>query len=88
MDVAFEASFARDLRRIRDRALQQRIRRAIDRVKAAKTPHDIPGLAKMENFPGYYRIRVGEYRIGIEIVGSIAIFVRVLHRRDIYRYFP
>lgn len=36
----------------------------------------------------YYRLRVGDYRIGLEIEGEIIVFVRCLHRRDIYRYFP
>ncbi len=36
----------------------------------------------------YYRIRVGDYRIGVEVVGDEILFVRILHRKDIYRYFP
>lgn len=36
----------------------------------------------------YYRIRVGEYRIGMAVNENTAIFVRVLNRKEIYRYFP
>jgi mRNA interferase RelE/StbE len=31
---------------------------------------------------------VGDYRIGISVEGDEVEFVRCLHRRDIYRYFP
>jgi mRNA interferase RelE/StbE len=31
---------------------------------------------------------LGDYRIGIEVLEDEVIFVRMLHRRDIYRYFP
>lgn len=37
---------------------------------------------------GHYRIRVGEYRIGVRIMGDMVTFVRVLERKDLYKYFP
>jgi len=36
----------------------------------------------------YYRLRVGGYRVGLEVEGEAVVFVRYLHRREIYRYFP
>ena len=36
----------------------------------------------------FYRIRVGDYRLGLELEGEEVVFVRCLHRREIYRYFP
>lgn len=36
----------------------------------------------------FYRIRVGDYRIGFMLDNDILVFMRVLHRKDIYRYFP
>ncbi|MGL4377778.1 MAG: type II toxin-antitoxin system RelE family toxin [Microcoleaceae cyanobacterium] len=35
-----------------------------------------------------YRLRVGDYRIGFYFDDETITFVRVLHRKDIYRYFP
>ena len=35
-----------------------------------------------------YRIRVGDYRVGIEVEDGVAILLRFGHRRDIYRSFP
>ncbi len=35
-----------------------------------------------------YRIRIGDYRIGIEVQGYQVEMMRVLHRREFYRYFP
>lgn len=88
MDVAFEASFARDLRRIRDKQLRERVRNIIDEVKVTSDIGQVRSLRKMQGWEIYYRIRLGDYRIGIEIVNEKVIFVRVLHRRDIYRKFP
>jgi len=34
-----------------------------------------------------WRIKIGDYRIGVEIKKDTVIFVRILHRKDIYKYF-
>jgi len=45
-------------------------------------------LKPLKGFQGFYRLRLGSYRIGIERKGTRWILRRVLHRKDIYRYFP
>jgi mRNA interferase RelE/StbE len=42
----------------------------------------------MQGYDNFYRIRLGEYRIGIELVDDEIIFTRFLHRKDVYKYFP
>ncbi|MGA9351150.1 MAG: type II toxin-antitoxin system RelE/ParE family toxin [Anaerolineae bacterium] len=42
----------------------------------------------MKGYDTFYRIRLGDYRIGIEVLEDKVILVRILHRKDIYRYFP
>ncbi|MFP4247584.1 MAG: type II toxin-antitoxin system RelE family toxin [Halochromatium sp.] len=42
----------------------------------------------MTGYPNRYRIRIGAYRIGIELQGDTIEVMRVLHRREFYRYFP
>jgi mRNA interferase RelE/StbE len=49
---------------------------------------EIPHLKKLQGFKSVYRIRIGDYRIGIFIDGNTVQFVRVLNRKDIYKYFP
>ncbi|WP_333425936.1 hypothetical protein [Microcoleus sp. F4-D5] len=31
---------------------------------------------------------MGDYRIGIKVNDGVVYFVRILHRKEIYRYFP
>jgi mRNA interferase RelE/StbE len=57
-------------------------------AKAAASLNDLPDVKKMQGYDSLYRIRLGDYRIGIEVVADQVIFVRFLHRKDIYRYFP
>ena len=89
MRVAFRQSFERDLKKLKaDRAMRQRIREMIEEVEAAGRLEEVTSLKKLSGGGAYYRIRVGDYRIGLEVEGGNVTFVRCLHRRDIYRYFP
>jgi mRNA interferase RelE/StbE len=84
----FKESFAKDLRRLREQALLRRIRDAIEVVERAGSLAEVAQIKKLSGAGSYYRIRVGEYRIGLIVEGEAVVFVRVLHRREIYRYFP
>jgi len=45
-------------------------------------------IEHLKGYKGYYKIRVGDYRIGLKLEGNTIIFERVMHRKEIYRYFP
>jgi len=57
-------------------------------VIAARSLAGIPNLKKLKGFKKHYRIRVGDYRAGVIIEGENVIFERLLHRKDIYKYYP
>lgn len=88
MKVAFRSSFLRDVKNVRDAAMKRRIIGAIEQVEAAQRPDQVAGLSSITGESGAYRIRVGDYRLGLIIASDTATFVRCLHRREIYRYFP
>ena len=49
----------------------------------------IKNMKKIRGYNGYYRIRIGVYRIGFKIEsGNTIIFYRVKNRNDIYKIFP
>ncbi len=45
-------------------------------------------IRKLKGFDDYYRIKIGNFRIGFKKSDNQIIFMRVLHRKDIYRRFP
>lgn len=71
VETYFRRSFARDLKKIRDDSLRRRIKEAVEQVEAASSLHEIPNLTKLSGSSGFYRIRVGDYRIGIAVEKSI-----------------
>ncbi|WP_373535044.1 type II toxin-antitoxin system RelE/ParE family toxin [Microcoleus sp.] len=52
--------------------------------------NDLQTIVNLKKLKGdnTYRFRVGDYRIGFYFDGETVTFARVLHRKDIYRYFP
>lgn len=88
MKIEFSRTFEKDLERILDAGASRRFRKAIEEVRQAKTLSEIRNLKRVTGKPGYCRIRVGDYRIGIEVAEDRAFFLRCLHRKEIYRYFP
>lgn len=65
-----------------------RIRRTLESVERAVGLDEMPHLKKLRGAGSYYRIRIGDYRMGLIIEGDQVTLVRCLHRREIYRYFP
>lgn len=49
---------------------------------------DIKGFKKLKGYKNVYRIKVGDYRIGVFIENDVVEFACVVHRKDIYRIFP
>jgi len=84
----YEKSFGRDLKKIKDKRLLKQVQKIIAQVESATSLTDLQNVKKLEGYTTYYRIRVGEYRIGLEILERQVIFVCCLNRKDIYRYFP
>ena len=88
MKVAFRDSFAKDLKSVKDKPLLRRVKGIIEAVEHADSITQIPNLKKLKGRQNYFRLRVGEHRLGLVIEHNSVIFVRFLDRKDIYKYFP
>jgi mRNA interferase RelE/StbE len=88
LKVEFRESFLRDVRKIKDKGTLEALKKAIENVENAESLAEIASVKKMHGSRGYFRIRVGAYRIGLKLDSDTVHFVRFLNRREIYRYFP
>jgi len=55
------------------------------------TIDSISQLQKLEKLQGNsasYKICFGNYRVGVNVDHNAITFMRVLHRKEIYKYFP
>lgn len=89
MRTQFTKSFAKDLRKHRKNPdLLRQIQGIIQGIEQVEAVTDLVNLKQLKAEGSYYRIRTGDYRIGITIEDGLVTFVRVLHRKEIYRFFP
>jgi mRNA interferase RelE/StbE len=88
MKTEFKASFLKAIKKIDSDQLKADVANAILNVESAESHRQISQLKKLKGYKQYYRIRIGDYRIGIKIEADIVIFVDIDHRKNIYRIFP
>jgi mRNA interferase RelE/StbE len=89
MIVEFDKSFLKSLDKLKDSDVKRRIEYVIGEFDKASNISDIKNLKKLIGFKTYYRIRIGDYRLGIDLkAGNIARFIVIAHRKDIYKVFP
>ncbi len=87
MNTVFLSQFEKDIEKIRMQSVKEDIANAIEQVEQADGMPAIVNLKKLKGFKTAYRIRIGDYRIGLFINGDTIEFARVVHRRDIYKFF-
>jgi mRNA interferase RelE/StbE len=88
MKINFKKSFLKELNRLNDNQLKQKIVDCILQVEVAQNLAEIKNIKKLKGFESYFRIRINDYRIGIKIENDTVNFVVFEHRKDIYKTFP
>lgn len=64
-----------------DQKARERIRKAIE-SRLVTAPHEY-GLPLRKNLKGYWKLRVGDYRVVFRIVGSEVFVLCIRHRKDV-----
>ena len=89
MEIIFDQSFKKSLNKLNDKEISNKIEQIIIEIEKATSILDIANVKKMQGFKTFYRIRIGDYRIGVQMEASPVIrFIIVLNRKDIYKKFP
>jgi mRNA interferase RelE/StbE len=65
-----------------------RVEKAIREIERAASLRELSQLKKLQGRSGFFRIRVGDYRLGLAVVSGETTLVRCLHRKEFYRHFP
>jgi len=88
-EVEYTKRFLKELSNLPDNT-QGRVEVIVFQELKSEKPFSLGYLEKMKGYTNKYKIRVGDYRIGISIdpVLKRIICQRVAHRREIYRVFP
>jgi len=84
----FLSKFYKDLDKITTQKVKNDILAAIENVIKANSLKDIRNIKKLKTSKIAYRIKIGDYRIGLYYENNCIEFARIVHRKEIYRVFP
>ena len=89
MKIDYAKSFLKDIKRIKDLKVRARLETTLCSLESADNLEDMFGIVAMSGNSDYFRIRIGQYRLGLKRAtdGRIKV-LRFLTRGEIYRYFP
>lgn len=83
LEIRYERSFLQDLKAL-EPASYQRVRQFVfEDFLQLNQLQDLPGLQRMGASPTFYRFTLDNYLVGIELMGEIVKFVRILRQPDI-----
>ncbi len=87
MNVEVRQSFVKDAFKLPVK-IQHEIAAIFTAMEAADKLSALKACKKLTGYKTAYRIRIGNYRIGFFFENNTIELVRVLARKDMYRYFP
>jgi mRNA interferase RelE/StbE len=88
MTIKIDRALERDVAKIKDKAILKRLYLKILEIQKASKLSEIKNLKKLKGTKNFYRVKIGDYRIGMLYQNRTMEIIRFLHRKDIYRYFP
>ncbi len=88
MKVAFSKKYLAAYIKVKDNNLKSGINNAIKNIYQANNIMEIRNLKKMKGYKTFYRIRIGTYRIGVNIQSNTVCIVSFGPRKNFYKKFP
>jgi mRNA interferase RelE/StbE len=89
MNISFDKSFYKSLDKLHDKSIAKSLEEILISLQKAKSLSDVRNIKKLRGFKNFYRIRIGDYRLGFELEKAQSIRMIVLaHRKDVYKKFP
>ncbi len=87
MRVEIRDSFVKDVKKT-SLENKQKIKQILESIKTADTVTELRNIKKISGHKIFYRIRLGDYRLGFAIENDTLILLHFMHRKEIYRFFP
>lgn len=88
MKVIYLKSFLKDISKIKNPKTARIIEEVILSLKEAESLEELNNVKKLKGYSIAYRIKTGNYRMGIFKEDTHIEIARFLKREDIYKVFP
>ncbi len=87
MKVEFRKKFLKDLSQLPASYRREIEKFVFEDVQSVQSFFDLKKFEQLKGYLSFYKARFGHYRVGVKYEDNILIFERVLHRKEIYRFF-
>jgi len=88
MKIVYTRAVTKDVRKIKDKKLITKITEVINNMKEISDLSQLQSVKKLSGHPLAYRVRIGNYRLGLYYEDNTITLMRFLKRNDIYKIFP
>ena len=88
MELRIDKQFKKDTSKVKEAKTLAKLGLLLREWQSIERIQEIVNLKRIVGKKSYYRVRLGDYRIGIRLEGETLHIIRFLHRKDIYKYFP
>jgi mRNA interferase RelE/StbE len=88
MKLQFEKSFLKDIEKLNDKSIAIKLKAKLIELEEQSDLTSIPNIKKLKGHKVYYRLKIGDYRLGFSYEEGELNIIRFLHRKDIYKLFP
>lgn len=88
MELIYKSSFLKSVKKIKTTTLKAKIEETIIELEKVQKLSEVSNLKKLSGYKTYYRIKIGDHKLGLQIENDIIVLVDFQHRKDIYNLFP
>ncbi|MFA6145532.1 MAG: type II toxin-antitoxin system RelE/ParE family toxin [Sulfurimonas sp.] len=88
MKVEFEKSFLKDIQKLNDKNTAIKLKAKLLEFEEQADLATMQNIKKLKGHKSYYRLKIGDYRLGFSYEEGKLNIIRFLHRKDIYKLFP
>jgi mRNA interferase RelE/StbE len=88
MDVGYSKKFLKQLASIPNETRVKIEHFVFAELISASSMSSLGKVEKMQGYEGFYKVRFGNYRLGLVIDNNLVTIKTVMHRREIYKFFP
>lgn len=89
MQIVYTKTFLKDLAKVIPVKRRQQIEKFVfEDLPVIESLVHAGNIEKMTGYKNHYKVRFGDYRVGIFKNNNIIELQRVLNRKEIYKFFP
>ena len=88
MEVRYSKKFLKQLTDVPDDIRSKIESFVFDELVLASSIYEMGKVEKMKGYDGFYKVRFSSFRLGLVVENQIITVKTVMHRKEIYKFFP